>query len=96
MLPSNGTTNGFFVPAILVWNPVVLPIAWQLLGQDGAAGVAAPSTWVLGAAPAVPVPRTTTSIAAKTAVAVTIPSLCRRAGTWTARSMNIIEHPHRY
>ena len=27
-----------FAPVMLVWNPVVLPTAWQLVGQDGTAG----------------------------------------------------------
>src|SRR5262249_49220440 len=94
--PVNGATNGFFEPVMLVWKPVVLPTAWQLLGHDGAAGVAAPSTCVRGAASALPTPRAIASRVAKTATAEEMPSLCRRAGTWTSRPMSFIEHPHRY
>jgi hypothetical protein len=64
---------------MLVWKPVVLPTAWQLVGQDGVAGVAAPSTITRGAAPAMPVPMTAASTAAKTAIAVARVHLCRRA-----------------
>src|SRR5689334_6978134 len=75
--PRNRTLKGLFEPAMEVWNPVVLPIAWQAVGHDGVAGAAAPSTTTRGAAS--PVPTATASTAAKTATAVTMPSLCRRA-----------------
>src|SRR5689334_21599081 len=73
------TTNGLFDPVIDVWKPVVLPIAGHPVGQEGVAGAAAPSTSTRGAAPALPVPSATASTAAKTASAVRMPSLCRRA-----------------
>src|SRR6185369_14626174 len=68
--PRNGATNGFWAPVIEVWKPVVLPIAWQLVGQEGVAGAAAPSTTTLGAASAEPVPSTAASAVTKTATAV--------------------------
>src|SRR6185437_4716855 len=79
--PRNGTVKGLLEPVIEVWNPVVLPTAWQLVGHDGTAGVAAPSTTIRGAAPASPVPRASASAAANTATAVMMPNLCRRAYT---------------
>lgn len=69
--PRTVTEKGFFAPVMFVWKPVVLPTAWQLVGHDGAAGVAAPSTIKRGAAPAMPVPMTAASSVAKTAIAIT-------------------------
>src|SRR5262245_54869469 len=54
--PLNGAVNGLWVLPIVFWNPVVFPIAWHESGQDGVAGVAAPSTTVFGAAEAAPAP----------------------------------------
>src|SRR5215208_4009977 len=79
--PRKGTTNGFAAPVIDVWNPVVLPTAWQLVGHDGVAGAAAPSTSTRGAAPALPAPITAASRAATAATAAAMASLCRRAKT---------------
>src|SRR3954453_21800832 len=42
--PRKETANGFLAPVIDVWKPVVLPTAWQVVGQEGVAGAAAPST----------------------------------------------------
>src|SRR3954468_17695384 len=67
--PRTLTRNGFLAPVMLVWKPVVLPTAWQLVGHDGVAGVAAPSTIRRGAAPAMPLPTTAASKAANTAIA---------------------------
>src|SRR5436190_3331650 len=66
--PRNGTTNGLLDPVIEVWNPVVFPTAWQLVGQDGVADAAAPRTTTRGAAPAEPLPSAAASSAAKTAI----------------------------
>src|SRR5215203_1328763 len=77
--PRTVETKGFRVPAIEVWKPVVLPTAWQVVGHEGVAGAAAPSTRTRAAAPAWPAPRTAASTIAATATAQAIASLCRRA-----------------
>src|SRR3954468_2221461 len=76
--PRKGTANGLLAPVIEVWKPVVLPIAWQLVGHDGAAGAAAPSTETRAAPSALPVARTAVGAAAQTATATQRGSLCRR------------------
>src|SRR6187455_1935566 len=67
MAPLKGAAKGLLVRPIVLWKPVVLPIAWQESGHEGTAGAAAPRTTVLGAASAVPRLVTTTIAAAKRA-----------------------------
>jgi hypothetical protein len=77
--PLEETRNGFLAPVIEVWKPVVFPTAWQVAGQDGVAGAAAPSTATRGAAPAWPVSSAAASSAANTATAIATASVYRRA-----------------
>src|SRR4029450_11622854 len=77
--PREEATNGFLAPVIEVWKPVVFPTAWQVAGQEGVAGAAAPSTTTRGAAAAFPVASTAPSSAANTATAIATLSVCRRA-----------------
>jgi hypothetical protein len=77
--PRTGTVKGLRDPVIEVWKPVVLPTAWQVVGHEGVAGEAAPSTITRAAPTASPVARTAASTAASTATASASASLCRRA-----------------
>src|SRR5262245_41449083 len=74
-LPLTGTTKGLFWPVIETWKPVVLPTAWQLVGQEGTAEAAAPSTITRGAPVAAPVPSSSARATEKTATAATTASL---------------------
>src|SRR5947207_3256968 len=67
--PRTVTVKGLFDPVMLVWKPVVLPTAWQLVGHDGVAGAAAPRTITRAAASALPVARAAASTTANTATA---------------------------
>src|SRR5678815_3534110 len=59
--PRKETAKGLLAPVIELWKPVVFPIAWQLVGHEGVAGAAAPSTATRAAPTASPVARTAAS-----------------------------------